>query len=237
MIAMRSPRTSASSMKCVVRTVTRLSRILRMMFQVLLLLNGSIPEVGSSKKQTGGRPKSAKHKDNFRFCPPDKPPARVLAFSMSPTCAIMSCALASTSWPGTPRRRAKMTKCSRTVSSSQSTSCCGQTPMRRRISASSVRRERPATVASPDVGATMPVSMLTVVVLPAPLCPSSAKIWPSYIVSSRFATATFMPPGVSNSLRRPLASTMIPEARERARSVSDTGSAASMPTQTAGTSP
>lgn len=33
------------------------------------------PEVGSSKKTTGGFPMSAKQSDSFRFCPPDKAPS------------------------------------------------------------------------------------------------------------------------------------------------------------------
>mmetsp|Transcript_38371 Transcript_38371/g.68560 ORF Transcript_38371/g.68560 Transcript_38371/m.68560 type:complete len:272 (-) Transcript_38371:1610-2425(-) len=49
-------------------------------------------------------------------------------------------------------------------------------------------------VQSPVVGGRIPVIMLMVVVLPAPLCPSTTLIWPSYIDSSSPSTATLPPP-------------------------------------------
>mmetsp|Transcript_36554 Transcript_36554/g.78867 ORF Transcript_36554/g.78867 Transcript_36554/m.78867 type:complete len:107 (-) Transcript_36554:472-792(-) len=103
MIATRSPRISASSMKCVVKTTTRPSRAARMMFHVALRLYGSIPEVGSSKKTTGGLPISARQSESFLFWPPDRAPARVCAFSVKPTCCIISLQRLVTSAAGTPR--------------------------------------------------------------------------------------------------------------------------------------
>eukprot|EP01051_Picozoa_sp_SAG22_P003987 SAG22_NODE_205_length_15308_cov_20.539023_13_plen_55_part_00 len=47
----------------------------------------------------------------------------------------------------------------------------------------------------------MPVSIEMVVVLPAPLCPSSEKIWPSYMTISRLLTATNSPSGVGKTCR------------------------------------
>ena len=52
----------------------------------------------------------------------------------------------------------------------------------------------PPTNASPDVGITRVVSMLAVVVLPAPLGPSSPKISPSATVRLSPSTAV-TPPG------------------------------------------
>ncbi len=50
----------------------------------------------------------------------------------------------------------------------------------------------------------MPVSMCMVVVLPAPLCPSSAVMRPFLIDRSTSSTATLKPPPVAgNTLRRP----------------------------------
>ena len=49
MIAIRSPNKSASSMKCVDRTIVLDSRSLCSRFQICLLASGSMPEVGSSK--------------------------------------------------------------------------------------------------------------------------------------------------------------------------------------------
>ena len=117
---------------------------------------------------------------NRRSVQHDEEPARVIHFSASPTSCIISLARFSTSRAGTPRSKAKVRKCSITVSSDHNTSCCGQTPMRRRISVMSVRIEWPAIVASPALGVTMPVSMLMVVDFPAPLWPSKAKISPRH---------------------------------------------------------
>ena len=58
----------------------------------------------------------------------------------------------------------------------------------------------PNTSAFPDVGLSKPVSMESVVVLPAPLCPSSANIYPLYIVKFVPFTAFFGP----NSFTSPL---------------------------------
>lgn len=58
----------------------------------------------------------------------------------------------------------------------------------------------PKTVAVPAVGSNRPVNMEIVVVLPAPLCPSKAKIYPLYMVRSVPLTAFLGP----NSLTKPL---------------------------------
>ena len=52
--------------------------------------------------------------------------------------------------------------------------------------------------------------MEMVVVLPAPLWPSSTKIWPSYMCMSMLSTATLTPSGVLNSLRSLLTPTKRP---------------------------
>ena len=67
------------------------------------------------------------------------------------------------------------------------------TPTRARTPAGSVRTSQPATVASPDVGASSPASRRTVVVLPAPFGPSSARIVPAGTVSDTSSTATTLP--------------------------------------------
>ena len=53
--------------------------------------------------------------------------------------------------------------------------------------------EQPLTRAEPDEAGNNPVSMDIRVVLPAPLCPSRAVIWPSYMFSDTPLTATFFP--------------------------------------------
>ncbi len=66
---------------------------------------------------------------------------------------------------------------------------------------SSVESVRPPTVASPPLGENKPDSMEKVVVLPAPLWPSSAVIWPGKAAKLTSSTATTEP----NTLRRPRA--------------------------------
>jgi hypothetical protein len=51
----------------------------------------------------------------------------------------------------------------------------------------------PNTSALPDVGCKSPVNIERVVVLPAPLCPNKAKIYPLYIVISTPFTAVKSP--------------------------------------------
>jgi hypothetical protein len=75
--------------------------------------------------------------------------------------------------------------CSAPVSSPQSTSNCGQTPItaRTRSSPPAEAMPSPYTSASPPVGGSTPVRQLMVVVLPAPLGPSRQKTWPRSIVN------------------------------------------------------
>lgn len=58
----------------------------------------------------------------------------------------------------------------------------------------------PKTSAQPSLGSMRPVSMEMVVVLPAPLCPKRAKIYPLYMVRFVPPTAVLFP----NFLTRPL---------------------------------
>ena len=53
--------------------------------------------------------------------------------------------------------------------------------------------EQPLTRAEPDEAGNNPVSMDIRVVFPAPLWPSRAVIWPSYMFSDTPLTATFFP--------------------------------------------
>mmetsp|Transcript_200 Transcript_200/g.365 ORF Transcript_200/g.365 Transcript_200/m.365 type:complete len:183 (+) Transcript_200:3598-4146(+) len=70
-IAILSPRMSASSMKCVVRTITRPSFFFCSSSHVDRLEYGSIPLVGSSKSTNLGSPTRAIANDSFLFIPPD----------------------------------------------------------------------------------------------------------------------------------------------------------------------
>ena len=71
---------------------------------------------------------------------------------------------------------------------------CGTTPISCLATAGWATTSMPFTKARPAVGMTRVVSMLAVVVLPAPLGPSRPKISPSQTFRLRPSTA-FTPPG------------------------------------------
>jgi len=71
-----------------------------------------------------------------------------------------------------------------------STSNWGQIPRLALIVDMSVLMLRPLISASPPVASSIPVNMEIVVVLPAPLCPSSALTWPFTKVTDKSSTAT-----------------------------------------------
>ena len=168
------------------------------MFHVDRRLNGSIPEVGSSKKTTFASPIRAIQSESLRFMPPDSSPAFVNVFSVSPTSAIFSLTQVAGSRPFS---LAKIFRCSPTVRLGHRISCCarrnthqedtyrvpqnsarevslhtcGQTPIVFRIKFISVLIDRPRILASPREGVSIPVSMWIVVVLPVSNCESTAS--------------------------------------------------------------
>jgi hypothetical protein len=123
MMAMRSHRMSASSMKWVVSTMLRPAFWERMKSQALRRLNGSMPVVGSSRRTTAGPPMKAMAKLSFRFWPPDSVPAAAVAMSRMPTATSISSAMAGALALATPRNWANSCRCSTHVSVGHSTSC------------------------------------------------------------------------------------------------------------------
>mmetsp|Transcript_6408 Transcript_6408/g.22559 ORF Transcript_6408/g.22559 Transcript_6408/m.22559 type:complete len:210 (+) Transcript_6408:1985-2614(+) len=169
-------------------------------------------------------PMSAMESESLRFIPPDSAHACALDFSERPTLRSASSASPRTSRALTPLKVAKSSRCSRTVSASKRTSCCGHTPTCSLASDNDSATLTPSTSASPPVGGSSPVSMPMVVLLPAPLCPSIAVTCPSYMASERRSTATRgVPSAVGNTLCRPFSSTHRPSA-SCARSAALTGS-------------
>ena len=67
------------------------------------------------------------------------------------------------------------------------------TPMTRRTDCGSAITSWPATQAAPASGRVMVVSMRTVVDFPAPLGPSTPRIWPRWTSSDTSATANCSP--------------------------------------------
>src|SRR5262245_61726578 len=87
--------------------------------------------------------------------------------------------------------------------------------MRVGIRSRSVCTSKPATVASPEVGGSRPVSILIVVVLPAPFGPRKPNTSPGWTSSVTWSTATKSP-------------------NDRDRSRTTTGSGAAAPSDTGG---
>mmetsp|Transcript_34797 Transcript_34797/g.63335 ORF Transcript_34797/g.63335 Transcript_34797/m.63335 type:complete len:200 (-) Transcript_34797:129-728(-) len=177
-----------------------------------------MPEVGSSRNTTLESPMKAMPTLSLRFCPPESDLAFLFRFSVRPTSTIIFSTAPFRAARGTPLKTAYIRRCSRTVRSGYRMSCCGHTPSVRRMNFICVNTSRPWMKAAPPVGASRPVSIEIVVVLPAPLWPSSAVICPRYMVSPRSCTAFLGPVGVANTLSSPRSATQDPSASCACRS-------------------
>ena len=163
-----------------------------------------MPAVGSSSSTSRLPPMNAIATLSFRFCPPDSISEYTSFLSTRSTFASIRSTSPSTFADGTPFSAAKNRRCSAHVSPLHRMLCCGQKPISDRTSRSWSRTDFPYTVQSPSDTDSIPVIMFIVVVLPAPLCPSSTVIWFGNSFSSRSSTATFATPlSPANSLRSP----------------------------------
>mmetsp|Transcript_6811 Transcript_6811/g.19701 ORF Transcript_6811/g.19701 Transcript_6811/m.19701 type:complete len:285 (+) Transcript_6811:588-1442(+) len=183
---------SASTMLCVVmRTMRSAERSSLMMPHTICRFSGSRPVVGSSRYKMGGEPMTAMPIARRRRMPPESCPA--LAEKASPsrrTATATRCTSARRVRAFVkPLVRQKNSRCSSTVSSGQTTSNCGTMPSIEPSAWDSESMLKPPTKTWPAVLASMPLSTWIVVVLPAPLGPSSAKVSPKGIVRSRPRTA------------------------------------------------
>mmetsp|Transcript_44792 Transcript_44792/g.149594 ORF Transcript_44792/g.149594 Transcript_44792/m.149594 type:complete len:396 (+) Transcript_44792:2945-4132(+) len=191
--AIRSPRASASSRKCVVITIVRPALAAAMAPHTVRREAGSIPAVGSSSNTSFGSPISAQARESLRFWPPDRLSVRTACrLASRPTLSSIASRRPSASWAGeSPLTAPASCRFSSALRAAKVRSCCGQTPERRRMASMPLpRTEWPYTVASPDDCGKRPVRMPIVVVLPAPFCPSSAVICPSYRERERASRAT-----------------------------------------------
>mmetsp|Transcript_33932 Transcript_33932/g.100786 ORF Transcript_33932/g.100786 Transcript_33932/m.100786 type:complete len:233 (-) Transcript_33932:144-842(-) len=161
---------------------------------------GSMPLEGSSRITRYGLERKASAQLSFRFMPPERADERACILSMSAT-AERSCSPLFTSasfdmFPILP----KSMRCSKTVSSSTSTLCCGQKPMSLRTIRSCSGTWEPLTLIVPRVWGRQPVSIIIVVVLPAPLWPRRQKHSSWYMVRERLLTALICLPAASLKL-------------------------------------
>eukprot|EP00732_Lithocolla_globosa_P002376 Lithocolla_globosa_v1_NODE_1541_length_2496_cov_46.810324.p3 type:complete len:186 gc:universal NODE_1541_length_2496_cov_46.810324:1888-1331(-) len=179
MTAILSPNTSASSIECVVITITRPFFKRRMRFQISRRTYGSIPVVGSSRKTILGSPTKLRATERRRFMPPLKVPTALLPTSSNATSCSLSTTVFSTSSAGTFLSSHQISNISLAVRSFHRMSCCGHTPRKLRMTSMSAWMSSPNMSALPRLAFSMPVSMLMVVVFPAPLCPNKERICPS----------------------------------------------------------
>eukprot|EP01137_Pigoraptor_chileana_P029005 Opistho-2@13609 len=189
-MAMRSPRKSASSMWCVDSRIVRPSLWRMSRSHIARRLLTSTPADASSHIITLDPPTRARPTDSLRFIPPESVWAFALILSERWRSSMICRHSASTRSLSTPLKPQKSWQCSMTVRDSSRQLYCGTKPRLWRMLSMPSRMLAPFTNASPDDGGKRPVSMDMVVVLPAPLCPSSAVIWPRYIFSERSSTAT-----------------------------------------------
>uniref|UniRef100_A0A182JG19 Uncharacterized protein n=1 Tax=Anopheles atroparvus TaxID=41427 RepID=A0A182JG19_ANOAO len=131
--ALRSAKMSASSMKCVVSRITLPCLRFCRMDHMCRREYGSTPAVGSSRMMIFGSPMIAMPTESFRFCPPLRCLTLVSAVSNRSISRSVFFTSLSTSDGGIPRTAAKKYRCSLGVSVSKRMSCCGQTPVIRRI--------------------------------------------------------------------------------------------------------
>ena len=190
MMAIRVQTASHSSMECeVMMSELPPASSLRMACHVCRLASTSIPLVGSSIRTSRGRPRRETAAHTFRFVPPLNCEHRVDECPSSPK--VESARSMACSWrergqhgaknysecvpynptspvagPGfTPLMRQYARKVSRTVSIPSRLFSCGQYPVRVPLLSSK----------PPLVGDSSPVSILNVVLFPAPFSPNNPK--------------------------------------------------------------
>mmetsp|Transcript_38951 Transcript_38951/g.120377 ORF Transcript_38951/g.120377 Transcript_38951/m.120377 type:complete len:512 (+) Transcript_38951:571-2106(+) len=198
MMATRCASASTSSRWCVVSTTAHCFTMRWIAVHRPRRATGSMPALGSSRNTTRGPPMRAMATESLRFWPPERADDGKSRFGVRSTASSISSASAVASGPlGMPFRRAKNSRCSTHVISSHRMLCCGQKPMCCRAAGRSRSTLSPYTTQSPPSSPSMPIMQPIVVVLPAPLWPSSTVTSSWYIGRSRPFTATKSP----NTLR------------------------------------
>ena len=200
--AIRSASSSASSRYCVVRRiVTPPAASPRMASHIVRRLRGSRPVVGSSRKITRGEPTKVMARSSRRRIPPEYVDAGRRAASTSSNRSSSSATRRRPASRPSRLRSAISCRFSSPVSRSSSAENWPVTPIAARTPSGSARRSWPATRSSPASAGSSVVRIRTIVVLPAPFGPSSAKIVPSSTVTSTWSSTRFSP----NDLRTPVA--------------------------------
>ena len=194
MTAIRSASWSASSRYCVVsRTVLPSRTRSRMVSHIWPRVRGSRPVVGSSRKTSGGREMRLAARSSRRRMPPEKVLICRSAASVRPNRSSRSTAVAFDLEDDRPCRRPKSQRFSLPVRFSSTEAYCPVTPTSWRIMCGCRRTSTPKMLASPPSIGSRVASILSMVVLPAPLGPSTPKTSPRRTSRSIPSTARKSP--------------------------------------------
>lgn len=175
------------------------------MSHISLLAVVSMPDDGSSRKTSLDPPMRAIPSCNFHFWPPESDLTLWFLFFQSFK-SQRSCQI-SLFLPvkGAPLKSENRLKCSQGVKRGKRMLCWGQTPIIFQSLPVFLKTSTPITWALPFDFPSIPERQLIVVVLPAPLCPRRANIYPAYMLMFKFSTATkepkvFLKPLISKNL-------------------------------------
>ena len=161
------------------------------MFHKFLLVSGSNPVVGSSKKIIFGYDTRLIAMDSLLFIPRGSSVINYYLYCRSWTSFNAFVTFISNSYGGIPFILAKKYKCSSTVSSFHNKSNWGQTPICNYTISSCDLISKPPIHALPSVGGYRPESCVTRVVFPAPLGPNNPNSSPYLTLKLILLLATF----------------------------------------------
>ena len=154
---------------------------------------GSRPVVGSSRNTTCGPPTSVMARSSLRRMPPDSCWPCLRTASARPKRSTRSAVRRRPSRRGRWNRSAMRRRFSVTVSSGSTAESWPVTPISRRTACGSRATSWPRTRAVPPSAGSSVARIETVVVLPAPLGPSSAVTVPAGTVRSRPSSTVWSP--------------------------------------------
>ena len=201
--AIRSASWSASSRYCVVSsTVLPSATSSRMVSHIWPRVRGSRPVVGSSRKISGGRVIRLAARSRRRRMPPEKAEIGLDAASVRSNCSSRWAPRFLASVRPRPWRRAKSQRFSVAVRFSSTEANCPVTPISWRTRWGWVATSWPKTSPVPPSIGSRVASILSMVVLPAPLGPSTPKTSPRWTSRSTPSTARWSPKFLTSPVAR-----------------------------------
>ena len=202
MTAIRSASWSASSRYCVVsRMVLPCSTSSRIVVHIWPRVRGSRPVVGSSRKISGGRVIRLAARSSRRRMPPENWAICLVAASSSPNCVSSRSAVSRAAGRLSPCRRPNSSRFSVAVRFSSTEAYCPVTPRSWRTTCGLRRTSTPKMLASPSSIGSSVASILSMVVLPAPLGPRTPNTSPRRTTRSTPSTARCSPKRLDQPVR------------------------------------